>query len=146
DPTPLARELDRALVGFRAAVAEEDALKSRVRGQQFGQTERRLVVEGRARCDQRSRLGGERLAHDLRTVAETVHGPALHEVEIRLAVVIGEPGAPAAHEDVRGTIGDVHQRPERELGDRRGAHSATLYGCSWRTSTRRSGWRPSANP
>jgi hypothetical protein len=88
---PLAGELDRALVGLRAGVAEEDALETRVGDQHLGQAESRLVEVGRTRGDEAAGLGLERVDHHRGTVAERVDGPALDEVEIPLPGVIGQP-------------------------------------------------------
>src|SRR5262249_32838777 len=74
-----------------------------------GEAKRRLVVERRARRDQRARLRGKRVGNDRRTMPQAVHRPSLYEVEVALAGVIVEPGPGAPHEDEGGPLCDGHQ-------------------------------------
>src|SRR6185312_8596700 len=96
---PFSGELDGTLVGLRAAVAEEDVPEARGARHQRGQLRHALVVVGGAAVDQTRGLGGERLHHRRVAVAETVDGPALHEVEILTALAVAQPGAASLHHD-----------------------------------------------
>ncbi|CAM2158588.1 conserved hypothetical protein [Paraburkholderia tropica] len=113
---PLARELDRAFVGFGAAVGEEHLVEAAMLGEQARETRHRLVVEGRRRIDEQARLLVHRFDHAVVAVAEAVDRPALNEVEIALAFVVVEPRPLAMRENDFGPVGDVHQRLDRVLG------------------------------
>ncbi len=143
---PLARQLDRTLVGLGAAVAEEDLVEARVLDEAAGQAGHLRVVVGGAAVDQPPGLERHRLRDDRGGVAEAVDGPALHEVEIGLAVLVPQPGAVPLDHHHRRPVGDLHQcadigahvvwspvAPWAPLLDPAG------YGCVWRRSISRSG-------
>jgi hypothetical protein len=109
---PLAGQLDGALVRLRPRVREEGALEIGVLGEEARQLQRRLVEEGGAGVDEGPRLRGEGVHHRGRTVPEAIDGPALDEVEIALARMVGEPGPAALDEHDLGPLGDLHQMSE----------------------------------
>src|SRR4030095_16599343 len=109
---PLAGELDRAFVGLGAAVAEEHLPEARGVGEQARQTRHLRVVVGRAAADQPARLAGDRLYEHRRAVPEAIHGPALHEVEVGLALLVLEPGAVALHHDDGWPVRHLHDRAQ----------------------------------
>src|SRR5262252_1985540 len=113
-PSPLAGELDGAFVRLRPGIGEEHTLEARVPGEERGQPQGRLIVEGGARRDELARLRGESARDGRRTVAEARDGPALDEVEIALARVVGEPGPLTLDEDDLRPLGDVHEAREVE--------------------------------
>ena len=88
---PLAGQLDRALVGLGTGVGKEDAVEAGVGGEQAGQLDHRGVVEGRAGIEQLAGLRRQRRGNFRRAMAETIDRPALNEIEIALALMIGEP-------------------------------------------------------
>ena len=114
-PAPLARQLDRAFVGFGAAVGEEHAMEAGMCGQQVGQPDRGFVVERRAGRDQFRCLGHQCLDDALGRVPERIDRPALHEIEVLLAVVVPQPGTFALDKNEFGPRGDVHQGLDREI-------------------------------
>jgi hypothetical protein len=120
---PLPGELDRPLVGLSAAVAEEDLGEAGGVGEQAGEPGHLRVVVRGAAVDEPAGLEGDRLRHDVRRVPEAVHRPALHKIEVGLAVLVLQPGSVALHHH--------HGRPVRHLHDRRqiGAHAVVL---SWK--------------
>src|SRR5439155_3160021 len=104
---PLAGQLDGALVGLGAAVAEEHVAQPAGLRDQRGQPGHRRVVEGGAAVDEARGLLLQRAAHDGVAVAQAVHRPALDEVEILAAVAVAQPRAlPLDHRD---------RRPRRHL-------------------------------
>src|SRR5262245_26597146 len=109
---PLAGELDRAFVGLGAAVAEEHLPEARGVGEQARQTRHLGVVVRRAAVDQPRGLEGDGLHDHRRAVAEAIYGPALHEVEVGLALLVLEPGAVALHHDDGWPVRHLHDRAE----------------------------------
>ena len=109
---PLAGQLDGALVGLGAAVAEEHVAQPAGLGDQRGQAGHRLAVEGRAAVDEARRLRFQRAAHRGMAVAQAVHRPALDEIEIVLAVLIAQPRSAALDEHYGGTARDLHHGAE----------------------------------
>ena len=95
----LAGQLHGALVGLRAGVGEEDAVGKRVRTQQRGQLRLRLNVEDVGRMQHAGvGLGDDRVGDDGMVVAQRVDGDARKQVGVRLAVLVVERAALAAHE------------------------------------------------
>jgi hypothetical protein len=126
---PLAGQLDRALVGLRAAVAKEHVLESARPGDQRGQVRHALVVEGGTAVDQAGRLRPDGVHHDRVAVAQAVDGPALHEVQVRPALGVTQPGAgPLGHDDRR-PGGDRHDVLQRRV------HVADPPARSWTRTT-----------
>ena len=64
------RELDGALIGFRAGIGEENLIEAAVLDQRFRQLEAGTVVEGGARRQQQLGLRGKRFGDDRRRMAE----------------------------------------------------------------------------
>src|SRR3546814_2761897 len=112
DPAPLARQLDGALVGLGATVGEEHAVETRRAGQPLRQLDRRHVVERRRRVHELVGLLKQGALHFGCAMAQGVHGPALHEVEISLASMVLQPRALASHEHEVRTGGDLHSSEE----------------------------------
>ncbi len=106
---PFACQLDGALIGLGAAAGEEHPVKAGVRHQPLRQSRRGHVEKGRARVDQLCRLFGQGLLDLRRAMAEAIHRPALHEIQIALAAMVRQPGALAAHEKQIRALGDPHQ-------------------------------------
>jgi hypothetical protein len=113
---PFPRQLDRAFVGLGAGTAEEDVIEAAVLGEQLRQFQRRCVVEGRAGVDQGFRLIRQRPGHRRRRMAEAVHRPALHPVEVALAGVVIEIRASATDKDQVRAGRDGHQTVVGEVG------------------------------
>src|SRR5262249_41106541 len=105
---PLARQLDRALVRLRAAIAEKHLVEPRRLGEQGREAPHGPVVIRGTAVDQPLALRHERVQHDARAMAETVDGPALDEVEIALAILIPEPRPGPFDHHGRRPVGDLH--------------------------------------
>ncbi len=114
---PFARKLDRTFIGFGAAIGEEHFLETAVPDDLLREAHGRLVVESRARRDQLAGLLHQRIRYDSRAVAQAIHRPALHEIEVALAFVIPKPGALAADENERRPGRDVHQRLRGKISE-----------------------------
>jgi hypothetical protein len=107
--SPLARQLDRPLVGLGTAVGEEDLMQAAIPRQQIGKPDHLIVVEGGAAVDQSLGLPCQRLDDRSRRMAKSVHRPALNEVEIAAAFAVGKPRTLAC---------DKHSRwPRRYIHD-----------------------------
>src|SRR5712692_4968851 len=143
---PLPGQLDGALIGLRAAVAQEDLVEPGALGQERGQLRHGLVVVRGAAVDQASGLIVDGVEDDGGGMAEAVHGPALHEIEVLLAVAVPEPRSLALYHDERRASGDLHDLPQviaHALGPP--FPDAAAYGPLW-ISISRSGWRASLKP
>jgi hypothetical protein len=124
---PLARQLDGALVGFRAGAAQEHAPEPALVRERAAEPHLRGVEEARAPVHQPAGLLRERARHLGGRVAQRVDRPALHEVEVALAVFIEQqvPSAPRHHaRGAQGGLEDVHG-----IGGRRGdgVHRRPIY-------------------
>jgi hypothetical protein len=97
-PVVLAGQLDRALVGLRARVAEEHAAAERPLREPLGEPYPGLGVVEVRRVDQAAGLLAQRGHESGVAVADLVHGYAGHEVEVLVALVVPQPRALAAHE------------------------------------------------
>jgi hypothetical protein len=93
-----ASELDRALIGFRARIGEEDLIEAAVIDQGLCQLEARRVVKRRTWRQQQLCLRGEGFGDFRWRVAQAIDRPALNEIEIALAGVIPQKRAFAPDE------------------------------------------------
>jgi hypothetical protein len=75
---------------------------------QFGEADHRLAVKGRTAVQKVSGLSRDRIGDRVRAMAETVHGPALNEIEIRLAALVAQPRAAPLDEYERWAARDLH--------------------------------------
>src|SRR5690242_18587885 len=107
-----ARELDRAFIGFSAGTGEEHLVKAALIDKRLRELEASGVVVRGARRNQEFCLRRKGLRQAGRRVTETVHRPALDEIEIALARIVPEVGAFASDEHGLGTRGEVHQGVE----------------------------------
>jgi hypothetical protein len=89
---PCCRE-NAAASGESAAPADFVAIEAGGARQQFREPQRWLVVERGAGRDERGCLCGERVDDAARRVAQGVDCPALHEVQVSLAVGVPDVGA-----------------------------------------------------
>ena len=96
-----AGQLQRALHGLGAAVAEEHPVHARVLNEHLGDVQLRQGVELVGCLDERRRLLGDGVHHHRRAVPQVVHGPAGHEVDVLLAVGVPHSRALAPHDDHR---------------------------------------------
>ena len=96
-----AGQLERALHGLGAAVAEEHPVHARVVDEHGGDVQLGQGVELVRRLDQGRRLLGDGVDHHRRAVSQVVHGPAGHEVDVLLAVGVPHSRALAPHDDHR---------------------------------------------
>ena len=94
-------DFEGALHGFRAAVAEKHPVQTRVFDERRGDVQLGQGVELVGSLDEGSRLPGDGVHDHRRAVAQVVHGPAGHEVDIFLAIGVPDPGAFAPHDDHR---------------------------------------------
>src|SRR5690606_30592636 len=109
DLPPFTGQFDGALVGFGAAIGKEHAVETRRFHNALGQIHGRLVIKSGRRVDQLFGLSLNRLDNHGRAMAQAVHRPALHKVQVPLAVVVFKPGTLPAHEHQFGPRGDVHK-------------------------------------
>ena len=93
-----ARQLDRALVGLSAGVAQERATAEARLAEPLGQLHRRLRVEEIRGVHEPPRLLAEGLDHLGMAVAQGVDRDPGQEVEIALSLVVPEVGPLAAYE------------------------------------------------
>src|SRR5207244_12265459 len=103
--SPLPCQLDGALVGLRAAVAQEDLVEPGAVRDERGQPGHGLVVVRGATVEESPGLIVQRVEDDVGRMAEAVHGPALHEIEVLPPLAVPEPGSRALDLDDGGTIG-----------------------------------------
>jgi len=115
---PLAGELEEALVGFGAGVAEEDLAAEGESGNLLGQPGLELVVEQVRAVHQRAGLLGDGGDDGGMAVADVVDGDAGHEIEVFLAGVVPDGHARAAHEGEPGRVGGHDVLAEQFLGAR----------------------------
>src|SRR5713101_2520044 len=129
-PAPLARDLDRCLVGFRAGVAEEDTRWKRELHQPARQLDLRFRVVEVGRVDERLGLACHGRRHLRVGVAEQVDGDAGDQVEVLVAGVVVDEAALPANERNREPAAGLHEVLVSELGRAHGSPTASIKDAS----------------
>src|SRR5450830_254609 len=106
---PLARQFDRSVAGFGAAVEKMHLIAAGAFTQPLGQIQLPLVVKSTSGVDQPVGLVGQSPSQNTGAVTETVAPAALAEIQISLALRIPHRRALATHEHRSETRDSRHQ-------------------------------------